>query len=172
MLNHLVLTTLDTEIQRERELITASSADNTTTTEIVRVLENRCRILEVLQRPQSLKVVPNILCSSQSTGNKVSKFYSNVATQLQCSFCNESHRIFKCEQIPNMQSKKRLNHVTKSGYCFNRMQPFTRNHTCSKQGSRQCHKRHHTLLNIERHLHSNNDKRPTTICPPADARGM
>ena len=35
MLNHLILATLDTETQREWELITASRADTPTTTELV-----------------------------------------------------------------------------------------------------------------------------------------
>ena len=80
MLNLIMLATLDPETQREWELVTASRADTPTTAELVTLLESRCRAHELLQTTQSLKVVPTTLRSSQSTGNKVSKSYSNVAT--------------------------------------------------------------------------------------------
>jgi len=52
MLNHLMLDTLDPEMQREWELITASRADTPTTAELVTYLESRCRALELLQTTQ------------------------------------------------------------------------------------------------------------------------
>jgi len=69
------------------------------------------RAFELLQTTQSLKVVPITARSSQLTGNKVSKSYFNVATQLQCSLCNGSHRLFKCEKFLKKQAKQRLNHA-------------------------------------------------------------
>jgi len=111
MLNHLMLATLDPETQREWELITASRTDTPTTAELVTFLESRCRALELFQTTQSLKVVPNISRSSHSTGNKVSKFYSNLATQLRCSLCNGSHRLVKCDKFLKMQARQRLNHA-------------------------------------------------------------
>jgi len=69
-----------------------------------------------------------------------------------------------------MQAKQRFNHAMQSGLCFNCLQPFTRNHTCSKQVCRQCHKRHHTLLHIDRQNQSINDEGSVTN-GPADARG-
>jgi len=111
VLNHLMLATLDPEMQREWELITASRADTPTTAELVTLMESRCRAFELLQTTQSLKVVPNISRSSQLTGNKVSKSYSSIATQLQCSLCNGSHRLFKCDKFLKMQAKQRFNHA-------------------------------------------------------------
>jgi len=171
MLNHWMLATLDPETQQEWELITALRADTPTTAELVTLLESRCRALELLQTTQSLKVVPTSLHSSQSTGKKVSKSFSNVATQLHCSLCNGSHRLLKCDKFLKMQGRQCLKHTKQSGLCFNCLQPFTRNHTCSKQVCRQCHKRHHTLLHIDRQLQSNNDKGSAISSPPADARG-
>jgi len=133
-----MLFTLEFRIHRERELFTVSRADTPTTAELVTSVDSRCRVLELLQTTQSLKVFPNILCSSPSTGNKVIKTYSDVATKLQFLFGNKSHRHIKCDKFLNMQTKKRLNHAKKSGLCSNRLQLFTRNHTCSKQMCRQC----------------------------------
>jgi len=109
MLNHLMLATLDPETQREWVLITASRADTPTTAELVTFLESRCRALELLQTTQSLSVVPTNLRSLHSTGNKVSKSYSNIATQLKCSMCNKLHRLFKCETFLKMQAIQSLN---------------------------------------------------------------
>ena len=44
---------------------------------------------------------------------------------------------------------------------FNCLQLFTKAHTCSKQLCRQCHKRHHTLLHIDKQ-NTTNDKGSTT----------
>jgi len=111
MFNHLMLATLDPETQREWELITASRADTPRTAELITFLESRCRALELLKTTHSLKVVSTTSCSPHSTGIKVSKSYSYVATQLQCSLCNGSHRLFKCDKFLRMQAKQRLNHA-------------------------------------------------------------
>ena len=68
-----------------------------------------------------------------------------------------------------MQGKQRLDHAKQSGLCFNCLQPFTRNHTYSKQVCCQCHKRH-TLLHVDRQLQSTNGKGSAIISPPADVR--
>jgi len=71
MLNHLMLATLHPKTQGEWELITVSRADKPTTAELVTFLESRCRAIDLLQKTQSLKIVPNISRSSQSIGNKL-----------------------------------------------------------------------------------------------------
>jgi len=98
MLNHLALVTLDAETQREWELITASQADIPTTAELITFPESRCRALELIQTTQSLKTTTPPSQTSHST-NKVSRSYSNVATQLQCLLCSGSHRLFKCNEF-------------------------------------------------------------------------
>ena len=70
MLNHLTLATLNTETQREWDLIMASRTDTPTTAELVTFLESSCRALELLQTIQSLKSSAFTPLSSQSTGVK------------------------------------------------------------------------------------------------------
>jgi len=71
--------------------------------------------------------------SSHPTGCKARKpSYSNVATQLRCSPLKESHTLFRCDKFLNMQVQQSLNHVNHSRLCYNCLQPFPRNHTCSK----------------------------------------
>ena len=54
--------------------------------------------------------------TSQGSGHKVSKpSYSNVATQLHCPLCNESHRLFKCEAFIKLQPKQRLSQAKQLG---------------------------------------------------------
>jgi len=69
-----------------------------------------------------------------------------------------------------MQAKQRFNLAKQSGLCLNCLQPFTRNHTCSKQVCRKCHKIHHTLLHTDRQNQPIWDKGSLTN-GPAHARG-
>jgi len=50
------------------------------------------------------------------------------------------------------------------------LQPFTKNHTCSKQTCHKCHRRHHTLLHAVKQIQASNDMRSTTSEPPANAK--
>jgi hypothetical protein len=82
---------------------------------------------------------------SQPAERKVSRnVYSNVATQLQCSLCSESHRLFKCDKFLRMQPRRRLTYAKQLNLCFNCLQTYSKNHQCSRQLCRQCNKRHHT----------------------------
>jgi hypothetical protein len=89
VVNHLILASLDDHSQRDWEHVTASCADNPTSADLITFLETRCRALELIQSNQSVRALPR---PSQPADRKVSKHTSsNVATQLQCSWCNESH---------------------------------------------------------------------------------
>jgi len=104
-----MLATLDPETQREWVLITASRADTPTTAELVTFMESRCRAFGLLQTTQSLKEVPNISRSSQLTGNKVSKPYSNVSIELLFSLCNGSYRLFNEINLSKYKLNNTLN---------------------------------------------------------------
>jgi hypothetical protein len=99
----------------------------------------------------------------QSAGSKISKpFQCYVATQTQCTLFNGSHRLFKCEKFLKLQPRQRHNHVKHQGLCFNCLQPFVKGHTCSQQQCRICHKRHHTLLHIDKQNQVVNANQTTT----------
>jgi len=147
MLNHLMLATLDTETQREWELHSSSRADMPTIAELITFLESRCRALELLQNTQSLNIATVNPRSTRSVRGKVSKpLYSNVATQIQCTMCNGSHRLFKCDTFVKLQPRQRFNYARQQRLCLNCLQPFFKNHACSKGVCRKCNKRHHTLF--------------------------
>jgi len=149
MLNHLMLATLDPETQREWVLITASYIDIPSTTELLTFLESRCKALELLQLTQTLKMSTSTPRSSHPVGIKVSKpSYTHVATKLQCALCKDYYRLFKCDKFLRMEVKQRLNHVKQSKLYLNCLQPFVKNHTCSKQVCFHCNKKHHTLLHL------------------------
>ena len=133
MLNHLTLATIDPETQREQELISASRANTPTTAELITFLESRYRALELIHTTLSLKTGATTPRSSHSTRNKVIKpSYQKVATQLQCSLCNGSHRLFKCDNFLKLKAKQRFNYAKQSELSFSCLQPFTEDHTCSK----------------------------------------
>ena len=132
ILNHLILATIDPDTQREWELITASRADTPTTAELITFMESRCRAFELLQTTQSMKTRTATPRPSQPAGTKVSKpVYCNVAKQLQCFLCNGSHRPFHCDKFLKIQVRQQFNYAKQSRLCFNCLQPYTENHTCS-----------------------------------------
>jgi len=108
MLNHRLLFTSDAETQ-EWELITASREDIPSTSDLIAFLESRCRALELLQNTQSVKTVTASPRQPLTYGGKVSKpSYSNVVTQTQCTLCNGSHRLFKCDKFLKLKPQQRL----------------------------------------------------------------
>jgi hypothetical protein len=102
MLNTLLLAALDPQTQRDWELITSTRRDTPSTTELVSCVEARCKAVELLQVFQSPRTNPTPTGSSSTrpanpATHKVGRHhsFSNVATQLQCTLCDESHRLFK-----------------------------------------------------------------------------
>jgi len=118
-----------------------------------------------------MKVTTTPSRSSPSTSKDSKPSYSNVATQLQCPLCNGSHRLFKCDRFNKLTTRQRLTQVKQLNLCFNCLHLFSKNHTCSTQVCRQCHKRHHTLLHIGKQ-NPINVKRSTRSDPQADAKGI
>jgi hypothetical protein len=111
MLNHLLLSALDAETQREWELLTASREDIPSTSDLITFLESRCRALELLQNTQSAKTVSASPRPPPTYGGKVGKpSFSNVATQIQCTLCSGSHRLFKCDKFFKLP-QQRLQHA-------------------------------------------------------------
>jgi hypothetical protein len=171
MLNHLMLATLDAETHREWDVLIASRQDMPTTSELITFLESRCRALELLQNTQSVKASTAPPRTSQPFSSTVSKpAYSNVVTQVQCPLYNGSHRLFKCDRFVKLHPRLCIIQAKQLRLCFNCLQLYSKNHTCSNQTCHYCHRQHHTLLHIDNQ--TNTDRRSTTNNPPADARGI
>ena len=157
LLNHLILTTIDSNTQREWELLTASRTDIPTTAELIAFVESRCKTLELLQTTQSMKASTTTPCSPRTAGGKVSNLvYCNVATQLQCPLCNGSHRLYQCDKFLKLKAKQRYNYVNQefvSTAC---------NHLPRLTQCRQCHNKHHILLHMARQTQSVNNRKSVT----------
>jgi hypothetical protein len=167
-----MLATLDNQTHQSWEQITAIRTDVSTTSELITFLEARCRTLELIQNTQSMKIATASPRVQQSAGSKISKpLYCNVATPTQCTLCNDSHRLFKCEKFLKLQPRQRHNHVKQQGMCFNCLQPFVKNHICSNQECRICHKRHHTLLHIAKQNQVVNTNSSTSSSSPLPTQG-
>jgi hypothetical protein len=55
-----------------------------------------------------------------------------------------------------MQPKQRLNYAKQSKLCLNCLEIFSNYHPCSKQMCKECHKRYHTLLHIDKQEQTSN----------------
>jgi hypothetical protein len=162
ILNHLLLSVLDSETHKEWELHTSRQQDLPSTTEVTEFLENSCKTLELLQANQSSGTTAASPQYAQSDGAKVSEPSCNLVTQMQCPSCKEPHRLFKCNRFLKLQPKQCLNCVRQLGVCFDGLQPYSKNHTCSNQTCRTCSKLHHTLLHLDRQTQAPRDKSSTT----------
>jgi len=147
MLNHLMLSVLDSETHKEWELHTATQQDISTTTTIIQFLEARCKALELLQATQSTSTT-----SQQSTSKtKVSQSSCcNFATKEQCPLCKETHRLVHCGEFKGMSSQQRFDYAKQIKACYNCLEPYSPSHICSTHACHVCNKRHHTLLHVNR----------------------
>jgi hypothetical protein len=144
MMNHLLLSGLDSNIQNEWELQTATLPDIPATAEIIAFLETRRKALEMLQANQPLATST----PRQATApNKVSQpAHCYMVTQAQCILCKRPHRLYQCYDFKNKSPTERLKYIKQQHACFNCLQQNYTSHTCSKSTCKTCNRKHHTLL--------------------------
>jgi hypothetical protein len=114
-------------------------------------LEIRCIVVTSYKIATFNACVITAVYTSNSLNYKVgkTKSYSNVATQLQCTMCKESHKLFKCDKFLKLQPKQRFNHVKRSRLSFNCLQANRQNQACSNNTCKTSGNRHHTHLHSE-----------------------
>jgi len=61
-----------------------------------------------------------------------------------------------------LQPRQRFNYAKQQRSCLNCLQPFVKNHICSKGVCRKCNKRHHTLIHLDTQNQANKDSGSTT----------
>jgi len=147
MLNHFMLSVLDSETHKEWELHTATQQDIATTATIIQFLEARCKALELLQASQSTSTTT----SQQSSTLKPKVSHSshcNLATKEQCPLCKETHRLVHCGEFKGMSSQQRFDYAKQIRACYNCLEPYSPLHICATHACHVCNKRHHTLLHV------------------------
>ena len=92
--------------------------------------------------------------------------------QTQCTLCNGSHRLFKCDKFLKLQPQQRFNHAKQRRLCFNCLQSFDKDHACSKQVCHKCQNRHHTLLHLDSQTQAKNNGFPTRNNQSANTKGV
>jgi len=100
LLNHLLLSVLDSENHKEWELQTATQQDIPTTSAVTDFLEARCKALELLQVNQSATTTT----SQQSPTSKIKVSQSsrcNVASQVHYPLCKGTQIISMYEICKN-----------------------------------------------------------------------
>jgi hypothetical protein len=110
ILNHLLLSVLDSETHKEWELHSSRNQDLPTTKEIMEFLEDTCNAMELLQANQETATTSTR--AAQHTGVKVSQSSRcNLTTQLQCPSCKGPHRLFHCSEFLKLQPQQRYEYV-------------------------------------------------------------
>ena len=147
MLNHSLLSVLDSETHKEWELQTATQQDIPTTSTVINFLEARCKALELLQANQSTSSTT----SQQSPTSRIKVSQSprcNLATRDQCPLCKEVHKLYQCSRFRRMSPRQRYDYAQQIRACYNCLQPFSPSHICSRNACHVCNRRHHTLLHV------------------------
>jgi hypothetical protein len=160
ILNHLLLSVLDAEINKDWELRSSRNQDIPSTTEVLEFLEDRSKALEVLQTNQATGTTSPR--STQQDGAKVSQSYRcHLSTQVQCPSCKGPHELYHCDKFHKSQPQQRFDHVKQVRACINCLQHFSSNHRCSRGTCRICGRPHNTLSHVNKQGQATKDKRPT-----------
>jgi len=166
MLNHLLLSVLDSETHKEWELQNATQQNIPTTSTVINFLEARCKALELLQASQSTSTT-----TSQQSPTSRTKFSQssccNLVTQDQCPLCKGTHRLVQCGKFKGMPPWQRKDYAQQIRACYNCLRPYSKSHNCSKDSCRVCNKRHHTLLHVNAQNSSASDRRSNTNHNPS-----
>jgi len=166
MLNHSLLSVLDSETHKEWELQTATQQDIPTTSTVINFLEAGCKALELLQANQSTSSTTSQLSPTSRT--KVSQSSRcNLVTQVQCPLCKEMHKLYQCSKFLRMSPRQRHDYAQQIRACYNCLKPFSPSHICSRYTCHVCNKRHHTLLHGNAQNSSASDRRPITNHNPS-----
>ncbi|XP_062701721.1 uncharacterized protein LOC134285252 [Aedes albopictus] len=110
----------------------------------IEFLKQRCRIMEKVET-NSAKV------ENPKPARPVTKSKTLVsANELQCTVCNNSHELYKCEEFKKKSVSDKYSLLRKSGACFNCLGKGHRTTECSSSSTcRKCSRKHHTLLHPE-----------------------
>jgi hypothetical protein len=111
-------------------------------------LEQRCKALELIQTSQaSNSTTASSRHTSSVSGNKVGQTSrSYITTRSQCTLCKESHQVYHCPKFLKWSVQQRMDFAHKFKLCYNCLKPFSKDHVCTNQTCKICHKRHHMSL--------------------------
>jgi hypothetical protein len=147
MSTHLLLSALDPDTRKAWELRTASQEDIPTKTELLTVMEQRCKALELL--PGQLSTNSTSRDKHHPANDKVSRTARTyMTTHNQCLMCKQSHRLLQCDKFLHMSPQARMHWARQHKLCYNCLKVYNKDHVCSTFMCRKCGKRHHTLLHM------------------------
>lgn len=150
MLVYLVTRSLDPITRKAWELKLGDNVDYPSYADLDKFLEARVRALEA---------IPSSATATHKRGESFSNFVKSrhinthavTSTALKCPMCQSSHFISQCATFKEKPVSQRFDLIKKWHRCVN---CFSSKHTvseCSNQFTcRKCHKRHHTLLHLEK----------------------
>lgn len=170
ILIHIVTQKMSPVIQKEWEKSLAGVNEypdlqrfNTFLNEQVRILEN----LELNREGDPRQV--------QITKHKAAHNTAIKDSNKKCTYCNQAHPIFQCEDFKALSIKERYNAQRAKGLCSNCLYPKHTKNDCRSKGScRLCSEKHHTLLHYDKvpakssHVVNNELLEEDTEDPPLD----
>jgi hypothetical protein len=117
IINHLLLESLDDETHKAWELKTAFSQEMALLDDILRLLEDRWKALELFDTSQPGKTEKTLQAVKKTRVSKQTASF-NIVTQGGCPCCQGNHYLYKCEKFLGMQPKQRHTFVRQAHLCF------------------------------------------------------
>lgn len=163
----LLLRKFDTQLRTRFETKRENSQELPTPKEFIEFLENECSYMENahLIHSQNLRQnVPHPINAKPKSGfpriKNVSLTTQNTTNTVVCSFCNQSHVVYSCQEFLKLTPSERFNFVKANHLCVNCLGTHKHSDCSSKSTCRTCNKRHHTFLHLNtakanNHIQSN-----------------
>ena len=154
ILLHVLVGKLDVETRKQWEL-QQSGSDLQSLSDLLKFIDIRARALETIEK-NSMKSQEKTKFSDQdsSNGHVADLKIQSYATQLEnkkCTVPTSDQSVARTEEFKGMTPTQRKQYVQTKNLCINCLKAGHSVANCpSKFSCRQCNKKHHTMLHIER----------------------
>ncbi|XP_033212131.1 uncharacterized protein LOC117169734 [Belonocnema kinseyi] len=129
--------------------------------ELLDFLHSRRKILETYKPNKSEKMDQHDKNKNRRThANNENHNSHSYATQYKalCHLCKGSHYTQYCEKLVNSSVTVQINIIKKATLCFNCLKSNHRVEDCKSDHSKNCSKKHHTILHLETNQIDKNSK--------------
>ncbi|XP_062714927.1 uncharacterized protein LOC134291326 [Aedes albopictus] len=142
----MVCSRLDQSILRDWERSTSNNKKKIPTySELITFLKDHARILFSLNSGSITPLCP-MEKPHQSGAYTAAVSNPSPPKATSCIVCNQSHRIYDCEEFKRMELDQKQDTVRRKKLCWNCLGSSHFSRECSSKPCRKCNENHHTLL--------------------------
>lgn len=152
ILIYLITDKFDYNTKKEWEATIVKDDDTPTMNDLTEFLENRCHLLERIDKQTNIHVFKNFGNKHSSSKSQQKMSYANVggaSSHRPCLVCKQEHELYACKDFLELSINSRLAEIKRHKLCINCLKPGHLIANCkSIFNCRNCGKRHNTLLHM------------------------